>query len=66
MTAVVRPHNLTLTDEVWTHLVEHHGARGASAALEDAYRAANNLPPRPDVQQRGRFTPKPRPCADTP
>jgi hypothetical protein len=66
MSPIVRPHNVTLTDEVWAHLVEHHGARGASAALEDAYRAANGLPPRPDVQQRGRFAPKPRPSADAP
>lgn len=58
---VVRPHNLTLTDEVWEHLVEHHGHRGAAAALENAYRATNGLPPRPDVQQRGRFKPHSKP-----
>lgn len=59
MSASVRPHNVTLTDEVWLHLVEHHGNRGAAAALEAAYRAANGLPPRPNVQERGRFTKAP-------
>lgn len=53
--AVVRPHNVTLTDEVWQHLVEHHGPRGAAAALENAYRASVGLPPRPEVAARGRF-----------
>lgn len=55
MSTNVRPHNLTLTDEVWSHIVEHHGARGASAALEAAYRAAHGMPPRPAVEERGRF-----------
>ena len=59
MSASVRPHNVTLTDEAWEHLVKQHGARGAAAALENAYRASVGMPPRPNVQERGRFTKAP-------
>ena len=55
--ANVRPHNVTLTAEVWEHLVKHHGKRGVAAALENAYRAQHGLPPRPAVAERGRFAP---------
>jgi hypothetical protein len=55
--ANVRPHNVTLTAEVWEHLVKHHGKRGVAAALENAYRAQHSMLPRPAVAERGRFAP---------
>lgn len=55
MSARLRPHNVTLTDEAWAHLLATYGKRRAAAALENVYRAAHGLAPRPDVAERGRF-----------
>lgn len=55
--APCRPHNVTLTAEVWEHALRTYGRRGVAAALENAYRAQHGLPPRPAVAERGRFAP---------
>lgn len=51
------PHNVTLTDSLWTALLARYGKRGVAAAIEAHCRAAEGLPPRPNVQARGRFKP---------
>lgn len=51
------PHEVTLTDSLWTALRAKYGPRGVSAAIEAHCRAAEGMPPRPDVQTRGRFKP---------
>lgn len=45
--------NITITADVYEHAA-HTG--NVSSALEDAYRAQHGMPPRPPVQERGRFT----------
>lgn len=57
----LRPHNVTLTDEAWSHILATYGKRRAAAALENAYRSAHGLAPRPDVAERGRFQPSKSP-----
>ena len=51
------PHNVPLTDTLWSALLARYGKRGVSAAIEAHCRAAEGLPLRPDVQTRGRFKP---------
>ncbi len=51
------PHEVTLTESLWSALRAKYGPRGVSAAVEAHCRAAEGMPPRRDVQTRGRFAP---------
>lgn len=63
MSERLRPRNVTLTQEAWAHVLATYGKRRAAAALENAYRAAHGLAPRPDVAKRGQFKPGKSPPA---
>ena len=58
----VCPHNVTLTDSLWSALLARYGKRGVAAAIEAHCRAAEGMTPRPDVQTRGRFKPGENAC----
>jgi hypothetical protein len=48
--------NVTISASMYAHLVATYPEGKRAQAMEDAYRAQHGMPPRPPVQERGRFT----------